>query len=120
MPTWTTGFTNYLAPGVSVTFAFTWPAGQDPGAQAFLARPKPPSSTWYPRQQPVRYEVTTETVRAAVQLGYVPNWSGSGGWGYGGYGVPSPSHQPQWTYLATVRNTGQVGVWCELIGGKVQ
>ncbi len=121
MATWTTGFTTYLQPGVSVTLAFTWPVGKDPGVQTLLARPKGPQSwTPPPTVWNIGYEVSTESVRVAAQLKAVPNWGGSG-WG-GGYGVPSlsPPYQAEWTYLATVRNSGQRATWCELIGGEVR
>ncbi len=120
MATWTTGFTHYLAPGATVTFAVTWAAGEDPGVQAVIARPKPPASSWLPPGAGVKFQITTEVVHAAVELGAVPNWGG-GGVGWGGYGIPKLTlpYQPRWTYLATVRNTGQVATWCELVGGKV-
>jgi hypothetical protein len=117
--TWTTGFKNYLAPGATVTLAFTWAAGEDPGVQSVIARPKPPASSWLPPRGAVKYQVTTEAVHAAVELGAVANWGGGVGWG--GYGIPKLilPYQPRWTYLATVRNSGQLGAWCELVGGKV-
>lgn len=114
MATWTTGFTNYLQPGVSVTFSVTWPAGEDPGLQTVLARPKGPVGGWYspPGTPVVTHEVTTENVSVAARPG-PPKYYGWGG--YPSQVVPRYT----WTYMATVRNSGQVATWCELIGGKV-